>query len=395
LSADIGGTNTRLRLYDVDTSGNFKSIEFDKCEMLPGNLIYDKKFANEDFESLLDVIRVFLLKANASRPPTTACLAVAGPVSNNCATLTNLATWEISGDKIASALGLKRIRIINDFVAMGYGLLTLKEDEECIELQRAPKQPSAPIACVGAGTGLGQCFLTPAGDNGRYECFPSEGGHAEFAPRNDLEIKMLQYLSEKFKAKHRISVERLVSGSGLPNIYEFLALEFPNETNEEVHTAVESATIADKARIIATSVDTCKLCAHTMQIFTATYGAEAGVAGLKWLPFGGLYLTGGLTPKNIDYITGHRPGSEGLFLDAFLDKGRVSPMLKNVPVYAVMVENLGERGAQYTALRLLQEVEASKDSAPPSSVSSVVMIATVVSAAAIAAASCYAILKKP
>ncbi|KAJ1434495.1 glucokinase [Ochromonadaceae sp. CCMP2298] len=358
LSADIGGTNTRLRLYEVSTSGTFKDLALDQVEELPGTLIYDEKFFNEEYASLLEVLKLFLQKANAPRNPTTACLAVAGPVNKNCAQLTNRSSWDINGATIAQELGLQSVRIINDFVAMGYGLLTLNEQKECVVLQAAPKQLNAPIACIGAGTGLGQCFLTPTGSG--YECYPSEGGHAEFAPRNALEIKLLQYLSEKFKSKHRISIERLVSGQGLANIYEFLALEFPEETNDAVHEAVVSAGDAEKGRIIATSAGRCKLCAHTMQIFTAAYGAEAGVAALKWLPLGGLYLTGGLTPKNIAYVQGTVPGSEGLFMGALLDKGRVSGLLRHVPIYAVMVENLGERGAQYTALRLLQEVEKSK-----------------------------------
>ena len=115
----------------------------------------------------------------------TACLAVAGPVKNNVVVFTNRDSWSIDGDMIGKQLGIKRVRLVNDFLAAGYGLLTLNESTECIVLQKAKKNPLAPIACIGAGTGLGECFLTPDSD-GSYRCFPSEGGHAEFAPRNDV-----------------------------------------------------------------------------------------------------------------------------------------------------------------------------------------------------------------
>ena len=152
---------------------------------LPGNLIYDQKYSNDKYGSLLEVIHLFLKDANASAAPTTACLAVAGPVANNRAQLTNRSSWVIDGQVLGKELNLERIRVINDFVAMGYGLLTLNEAKECVVLQHAPRQRDAPIACIGAGTGLGQCFITPTG-NGGYECYGSEGGHAEFAPRNDV-----------------------------------------------------------------------------------------------------------------------------------------------------------------------------------------------------------------
>ena len=152
----------------------------------------EKKYGNDKYDSLLEVISVFLKEANFGKVPTTACLAVAGPVTNNKATLTNREHWEIDGETLAKALGLKRIQVVNDFVAMGFGLLTLNEDTECVVLQKAKKNPTAPIACIGAGTGLGECFLTPKGD-GNYECYASEGGHAEFAPRNDVRAHIYKY----------------------------------------------------------------------------------------------------------------------------------------------------------------------------------------------------------
>jgi glucokinase len=230
-------------------------------------------------------------------------------------------------------------------------------------LQDAPKQRSAPIACIGAGTGLGECYLTPVGDSDEgeenedgdgdegstgivsYRCFPSEGGHAEYAPRNETEFKLLTYLKHKFEQKHRVSVERVVSGTGLANVYEFFASIMPGKVDKDV--AAQIAAAGDmKGAVIAKNTQN-ELCRLTMELFVTAYGAEAGVAALKWLPFGGLYLVGGLTPKNIDLLK----DSDGPFMTAFLDKGRVSGMLNGIPVYAVMVEDLGERGAHFAAYK--------------------------------------------
>jgi glucokinase len=157
---------------------------------LPGTLLFDKKYTNDNYSSLLEVIQIFLNESNDTRQPSTACLAVAGPVSNNRAVLTNHSSWDINGAEIGQALSLKGIRVINDFVAMGYGLLTLNEEKECIILQKGTKKADAPIACIGAGTGLGECYLTPTGTGG-HECYGSEGGHAEFAPRNDVSVQSI------------------------------------------------------------------------------------------------------------------------------------------------------------------------------------------------------------
>lgn len=117
--------------------------------------------------------------------PVVGCFAVAGPVQENKVKFTNRGEWTIDGDEIAKTLGIRKISLVNDFLAVGYGLLTLDEEKECIVLQAGKKNKNAPIACIGAGTGLGECFLTPT-SNGEYHCFPTEGGHAEFAPRNDV-----------------------------------------------------------------------------------------------------------------------------------------------------------------------------------------------------------------
>lgn len=205
--------------------------------------------------------------------------------------------------------------------------------------------PTGPKACVGAGTGLGECFLTPD-EHGQYSCFPSEGGHVEWAPRTDLEIKMLKFLKERFSSKHRISVERIVSGTGLANCYDFLAHEFPDKITAAIHEEITNPKNRDlRGKSIAMGAKKCELCHLAMQTMITSYGSEVGSVAIKLIPTGGLYVTGGLTPKNIKWIE----GKDSHFLQAYYDKGRVSPILDNVPLLAVMVEDLGVRGARKNA----------------------------------------------
>ena len=163
---------------------------------------------------------------------------------------------------------------------------------------------TGPKVCVGAGTGLGECYLTQTQNDGAYTCFPSEGGHVEYAPRNDVEISLFQYISQKFASHHRISVERVVSGIGLANVYEFLANEYPEKVNATVHQEFDAAK-DDKGRVVAENAQPGTLCRQAMDIMMSAYGCEVGSAAIKWIPLGGLFVTGGLTPKNIDHIDGN------------------------------------------------------------------------------------------
>ena len=215
--------------------------------------------------------------------------------------------------------------------------------------------PIGPKVCIGAGTGLGECYLTPNDDtdssaDATYQCFPSEGGHVEYAPRNDLEVRMFRFLSEKFATKDRISVERVVSGKGLANVYEFLAHEYPTEIVQSVHDEFLQAG-DEQGRVVAVNAmeggdGGSSLCQQAMAIMMSAYGCEAGSAAIKWMPTGGLFVTGGLTPKNIKYIDGLHTD----FMISYRSKGRVSPLLERVPLFAVMVEDLGVRGAHKAAL---------------------------------------------
>jgi glucokinase len=204
--------------------------------------------------------------------------------------------------------------------------------------------PGGPKVCIGAGTGLGECYLTQESDEGNYTCFPSEGGHVEFAPRDDLEIAMYRYLSHKFESRHRISVERVVSGIGLANVFEFLCSHLPDRVDAGKKAEFDQAG-DQKGRVVATDITPGSLCDEAMKIMMSAYGCEAGSAAIKWIPTGGLFLSGGLTPKNIQYIS----GLESEFMKSYLHKGRVSHLLERIPLFAVMTEDLGVRGVHKAA----------------------------------------------
>jgi len=166
---------------------------------------------------------------------------------------------------------------------------------------------------------------------------------------------MLSFLKDKFAHKHRVSVERVVSGTGLANCYEFLAHEFPKKINKQVNKEfLEAGDL--KGKVVAVNSKKCELCELAMSTMITSYGSEVGSVGIKLIPTGGLYVTGGLTPKNIDWIK----GKDSFFMKAYADKGRVSPILNNVPLLAVMVEDLGVRGATKNAQMEYEKFEARK-----------------------------------
>jgi glucokinase len=289
---------------------------------------------------------------------------------NNAVRITNLGNVVVDGYAIEQDVSdefLRRItvcQVINDFVAQGYGCLTLTEsdvkhlygpDTGIIigggTTTAASKLPPGPKVCVGAGTGLGECYLTPDSSTGQYSCFASEGGHVEYTPRDDLEIGLWKYLLEKFQSKHRVSVERVVSGIGLANVYEYLAKIFPGRVDPKIQANFEKAG-DEQGRVVGENAKAGDpLCREAMDVMMAAYGREVGSAAIKWIPSSGLYVTGGLTPKNLPFIE----GQDSQFMRSYLDKGRVSPVLDKIPLYAVLTEDLGVRGAHKAATLLYEK----------------------------------------
>ncbi len=333
LAGDIGGTKTILRLTTV-TDGQLQTQ-------------FEHKYISGEFAGLVPMVQAFLATARAhlghSVQPERACFAIAGPVVNNTSQLTNL-PWRLQGDRLQDELDLTAATLINDFEAIGYGVLGL-EPADLHTLQSGQPRDHGPIAVIGAGTGLGQGYLMCQGE--RYRVFPSEGGHADFAPRSELEFQLLKYLRDKHQIT-RVSVERVVSGQGIVSIYQYLrdrAIAKESAAIAQVVTTWERqagmAKTVDPAATIsqAAQAQQDNLSQQTMELFVGAYGAEAGNLALKLLPYGGLYVAGGIAAKNLDLIT------RGGFMNAFGDKGRVSDLLQEVPVHIVLNPQVGLIGA--------------------------------------------------
>lgn len=328
LSGDIGGTKTILRLVEVPPNKeSFKTIQ-------------EATYMSAKFPDLVPIVKNFLTE-NQLEQPQIACFAIAGPVFNNTSHLTNL-NWQLTASRLQQELSIKQVHLINDFAANSYGVLGLKETE-IVPLQSGKVIPETPIAVIGAGTGLGESFLI--GRDGKYLVFPSEGGHTDFAPSNELEIQLLKYLQKKLNLKH-ISVERVVSGQGIANIYLFLrdtnfAAENPEISAQIKAWEQKNSLNIDPGAIIAQGAQQIQdtLCLKTMEMFVEAYGAETGNLALKILPYGGIYIAGGIAAKNLALM------KQGSFIKAFLDKGRMSSILQDIPLYIVLNPQVGLLGS--------------------------------------------------
>lgn len=344
LAGDIGGTKTVLRLVNAQ-SGSSGSTKLET--------LYHDRFISAEFPDLVPMVQQFLAAAKAELDimpsPERACFAIAGPVVNNTSRLTNL-SWFLETDRLEQQLHVSQVSLINDFEAIGYGVFGLEPEDICT-LQPGSSQADAPIAIIGAGTGLGQGFSIPHGH--QHWIFPSEGGHADFAPRSALEFQLLQYLLEKHDIQ-RVSVERVVSGQGLVSIYQFLRdhqrVEESPTVSEHIRQWEREIGKAEKsvdpgAVISKAALEDDRLCKQAMELFVEAYGAEAGNLALKLLPFGGLYVAGGIAAKNLPFL------NSGHFIHAFLNKGRMSELLEKVPVHVVLNPHVGLIGAALRAAR--------------------------------------------
>lgn len=318
LAADIGGTNIRLCLARAGES----------------RFLAEQNYASAEFASFAAVLRRFLADF-PSEPVTSACFAVAGPIragaDGQVVKVTNL-PWEIDSRALEKEFGLPKLRLINDFQAIGYGIEALG-DKDFVVLQPGSPVPHGPRAVIGAGTGLGQAILVWQGE--RYEVIATEGGHADFGPTDELQIELLRYL---YKNVGRASYERVLSGPGLVWLYEFLrgqgiAAESA-ATAQTMKTGDPAAAITDAA-LKAND----PLANRTLDLFARIYGAQAGNLALTIGATGGVYLAGGIAPKIIAKLTG------GGFMDAFRSKGKMSDYVANIPVRVVMNPKVGLMGA--------------------------------------------------
>lgn len=354
LAGDIGGTNARLVLYEAPSDAS--SLRDEKT--IPSHkVVAQMYYKNNDFQSFTEVLCSFIsLPAVFDVKIHSCCFAVAGPVTENHINFTNREGWIIDGNAIKEEFDIDSVVLLNDFVANGYGLLSLTTHELAVLQEGNTVEHGTgtePVALVGAGTGLGECYLTPTGE-GRLAAFPTEGGHVEFAPRTKLELELLDFMQNRLNTSSdsspsetellpRVSVERIVSGKGLENIYEFLRDKYPDQVDESRDADYNESN--ERGRLIGSEKYNYKLFRRALEIMFGVFGDEVGNCVLKYLPYGGIYIAGGIAPKNIEFIR----GQESEFMHRFLDKGRMSSIMSDFPVYVVMKEDLGLRGAHNVA----------------------------------------------
>lgn len=321
LAGDVGGTKVHLALYNF-ADGNLVQLR-------------EEKFPASEYACLDDVVKAFLGKGSQKREEIVAsCFGCPGPVRDGRLKLTNL-PWSLDVRDLQRSIGVEHIFLINDLEANGYGIPELAKDQVCTLLEGDPGGVGH-RGLISAGTGLGECVLVWDGKTRRHLPIPSEGGHVDFAARTDREIALLEYLRKQLKG--RVSFERVVSGLGIRNVYAFLRddqkMEEPDWLRERMQTEDPNAVIGTCAE-----AGTSAICAETMNIFAAALGAKAGNLALTLLSSGGIYLGGGIAPKVLKVM------ENGKFAEAFLDKGRMRPILETVPVRVILDDTCALLGA--------------------------------------------------
>ena len=319
LAGDVGGTKVHLALYDFDR----------------GKLVHvrDEKFPAHAFSGLGEVVSKFLSEGTETGSEVSAaCFGVPGPVREGRLRLTNL-PWELDSRQLSLQLHIEHLFLINDLEANGYGIPELTPDQVSV-LSEGDPAAIGHRGLVSAGTGLGEAVLVWTG--GHHVPIPSEGGHSDFAARSEIEVELLRYLWKQLSG--RVSFERVVSGIGLKNIYSFLRdekkLEEPGWLKERMEAEDPNAVIGEVGEEGGN-----ELCVRTLEIFTSAYGAEAGNLALKILATGGIYLGGGIAPKILKTMRA------GVFMEAFVDKGRMRHILEKMPVRVILESRAALLGA--------------------------------------------------
>jgi glucokinase len=327
LAGDIGGTRARLALYE------------------PGK---KKPLAHETFESRahksLEAVVLAFLGAKKARKVKAATFGIAGPVIDQRCAATNF-PWVVDARVVSRKLGIPRVSLLNDLVALAFGALTVPPSKiRVLHGGSAPKKTGGNLAVIAAGTGLGEAALV--WDGARHVPLATEGGHTDFAARSALEWELCSWLIAKFG---RVSYERIVAGPGFSNVYDFFveAKKVP-ETRENVEllAAAEDRNAAI-AKLGAIENPTSEPAAQAVDLFARIYGAEAGNLALKTLATAGVYVAGGIAGHMVERLA--QPGSP--FVEAFLTKGRFRALLEKMPLAVVMDADIGLAGSRYHAER--------------------------------------------
>ena len=323
LAGDVGGTKCNLALFS-QRNGKLEAV-------------YKQRFASKDFAQFDLIVREFSLQAAPHLKTDrvhAAGFGIAGPVINNRVRATNL-PWTVEAATLAKELDLDDVVLLNDLGATGHSIEHLAPEEFCV-LNPGKPEPGGTRALLAAGTGLGQSILV--WDGKRYRVVASEGGHSDFAPHTEQQIELLRFMRRRYP---QVSWELILSGRGFRTIHEFLGPDVKHPSFED--PGMDPA--PEITRLGLTKA--CPVCADTLDLWTAMYGAEAGNLALKVLALGGVYVAGGIAVKIIDKI------KDGTFYTAFKDKWRFEGLLSNVPVSVVLNESAPLLGAAHEALASL------------------------------------------
>jgi glucokinase len=314
LAGDIGGTNARLAYFQPQ-NGHLR-------------LISERVFPSREHSEFGEIVTEFL--KDSSTLPDVACFGIAGPVRNGRVETSNL-PWIIEQSRLAKQIHLPATLLINDLEASAWGIGALGAGD-LVPLNRVSGPTVGNQAVIAPGTGLGEAGLFWDGEH--HQVFACEGGHADFAPQSDLQIELLRFLQARFG---HVSYERIVAGPGLVNVYEFLR---DNGHGKELPELAAEITNDAAAAISRAALDgSCPLSAKALDLWISVYGAEASNLALKTMATGGLFLAGGITPKILPKLAGP------VFMQAFLNKGRLRPLVESIPVQVVTNDKAGLLGA--------------------------------------------------
>lgn len=302
LTGDIGGTNTRLAVFDTETG-----------QLQPSSLTL---FQSNNCSSLDEIVAHYISRHGGGCKY--ACFGVAGPIKDRRCKTTNL-PWQVNAADLEHGLRFSKVWLINDLEAMAWGIPALAEDAFCT-LQQGTPDAEGNQCIIAAGTGLGEAGAKWDGDS--YQPFATEGGHSDFAPRNALEFALFEHLAQSYG---HVSWERLVSGPGLVEIYQFLVKHHQHSKPLYLDFDNPAATISEAAL-----EESCPISVEALDLFISFYGAEAGNLALKQKATGGVFIGGGIAPKILPKLQGER------FLQAFHDKGRMESLLQGMPVKVIL-----------------------------------------------------------
>ena len=326
LAGDVGGTKTLLAIYETDQ-------ESYRC-------VKKQRYASADYQTFTGLLAAFISDVEGLQV-TAACIGVAGPIVNGDCVTTNL-PCVLTRQAISEQLGAQQVCLLNDLEATAWGVLDLPE-QHFVELNPDAHYQSGNSAVVAAGTGLGEAII--AWDGAVHHVIATEGGHTDFAPTNEQEIALLQFMMKKHP--EHVSSERLISGEGLINIYQFLkTLNYAEALPETERQMAERDPAAVIGEVGIEGGDV--LCVDALTLFCRLYGAESGNLALKCLPYAGIYLAGGIGAKILPFL------KNGEFMQGFLAKGRYRSILRKISIKVCTNPEVALLGALSYAKKALE-----------------------------------------